>query len=127
MIEKSEVDKGKKFTHFQVEMERLARRYVMEVRVIDVRVGRGKREIWSEGSTRDAFNVIEFRTKGAATYMDTVYLTLEAADRRGFTPRSYRIWDGGKWGQWQEVMGYPRPKGEEPGAASRESEVKSDN
>lgn len=121
MNEKSEVDKGKKFTHFQVEMERLARRYFMEVQVLDVRVGRGKREIWSEGYTRDAFNIIEFRTKGAATYMDTIYLTLEAADRRGFIPRAYRILEGGKWGEWHEVMGFPKSKKEAAGSAPRES------
>jgi len=104
--------KGKKFTHFQVELERFTRRWVLEVRVLDVRVGRGKREIWSEGTVRDATNIIEFRVRGATSYMDTVRLTLEAADRRGFIPRSFRIWEGNKWGEWNEVMGYPKNKAE---------------
>lgn len=103
---------GKKFSHFQVELERLARRYILEIHVMDVRVGRGKREIWSEGYVRDAFNIVEFRVRGAKTYMDTVHLTMESADNRGFTPRSFRIWEGNKWGQWNEVMGYPKSKAE---------------
>jgi len=114
-----DIDRGKKFTHFQVEMERLGRKYTLEVRVLDVRVGRGKREIWSEGYTRDAFNIVEFRTRGAESYIDTVWLTLEAADHRGFIPRSFRLWEGGKWGEWHEVMGYPKAK---PNAVEREKQ-----
>ncbi len=103
-------DKGKKFTHFQVELERLGRRYILEMHVMDVRVGRGKREIWAEGYVRDAFNIIEFRIRGAKTYMDCIPLTLDAADRRGFIPRSFRIWLGKKWGDWNEVVDYPKTK-----------------
>lgn len=112
MAAAEKTDKGKKFTHFQVELDRLGRRYVLEVHVMDVRVGRGKREIWSEGYVRDPFNIIEFRVRGAKTYMDTVRLTLDAADNRGFIPRAFRLWEGNKWGAWNEVMGYPRERAE---------------
>ena len=113
--------KGKKFEKFEVEMERLGKRYSCEVDVKDVRSGRGKRVIVSSGVFRDPNNWIRVQTRGAATYQDTIPRTLDCIDQRGFTPRAYRIWMGAKWGGWQEVAGYPK-SGEERKAVAEAAE-----
>lgn len=106
----NEKDKGKKFDRFQVEMERLGKKYTVEVDVLDVRSGRGRREIQSSGVFKDAQNWIQVRTRGATTYKQTIPMTLDCIDRRGFIPRAYRLWTGAKWGEWTDVAGYPKPR-----------------
>lgn len=101
-------DQGKKFERFQVEMERLGKKYTVEVDVRDVRIGRGRREIHSTGTFKDAHNWITVQTRGAPTYQDTIPRTLDCIDRRGFVPRAFRIWQGAKWGAWNDVAGYPK-------------------
>ncbi len=103
-------DRGKKFERFQVEMERLGKKYTVEVDVMDVRAGRGRREIVSKGVFKDAQNWISLQTRGAPTYQETIPRTLDCIDRRGFVPRAYRIWTGAKWGDWADVAGYPKPR-----------------
>ena len=114
--------KGKKFDKFEVEMERLGKKYTCEVDVRDVRAGRGKRTIVSQGMFKDTQNWIRVRTRGADTYQDTIPRTLDCIDRRGFIPRAYRVWDGRKYGPWNDVAGYPKPrepaKADEPGGAT---------
>ena len=103
-------DKGKKLDKFQIEMERLGKKYTVEVDVQDVRMGRGRREIQTSGVFKDALNWIEVRTRGAGTYKQTIPMTLDCIDQRGFVPRAYRLWTGAKWGEWTDVAGYPKPR-----------------
>ena len=102
--------KGKKFERFEVEAERLGKKYAIIIDVRDVRAGRGRRTIVSEGTFKDATNWIRVRTRGAPTYQDTIPRTLDCIDRRGFIPRAYRLWTGTSWGDWSDVVGYPKPR-----------------
>ncbi len=113
--------KGKKFDKFEVEMERLGKKCTCEVEVRDVRAGRGKRVIVSSGMFKDAQNWIRVRTRGAPTYQETIPRTLACIDRRGFIPRAYRIWDGQKYGPWNDVAGYPKPRGPSKPAGEAEA------
>ena len=106
----STVSKGKKFDKFEVEMERLGKKYTVEVDVRDVRSGRGKRVIISSGVFKDSQNWIRVQIRGAPTYQETIPRTLDCIDRRGFIPRAYRVWQGRKYGPWNDVAGYPKPR-----------------
>ena len=106
----AEKDKGKKFDKFEVEMERLGKKYTVVCDVKDIRVGRGRRTIVSKGTFKDARNWIRVETNGADNYKDTIPRTFDCLDRRGFIPRAYRIWTGLKWGPWSDVAGYPKPR-----------------
>lgn len=103
-------DRGPKFERFEVVMERNGRRYHCEVDVKDVRVGRGKHTIVSSGTFCDANHWIKLQTRGAPTYRETIPLTLECINQRGFIPRSYRVWTGLKWGEWNDVAGFPKDR-----------------
>lgn len=103
-------DKGKKIERFEVEMDRLGVRSSVVIDVKDVRAGRGKRVIVSEGVFQDPQNYVRIRTRGAKTYQDVIPRSLACIDQRGFVPRAYRIWQGSKWGPWNHVVGFPKPE-----------------
>ena len=109
--------KGKKFEKFQVEIERLGQKNTLEVDVRDVRAGRGKRVIVTEGIYHDNNNWVRIATRGAKTYQATIPLTLDCIDTRGWLPLSYRIWTGTGWGPWNDVVGFPKtePAGQHTG------------
>lgn len=106
-------------SRFQLEATRLGRTVIFQVTVFE-KEERQRKRLFAETQCTDPLHfMLQFIVRDAADFDDLLSKFLAELEFRGFEPLRYRLREGAKWREWQQIAS---PSADRPGRASNVTE-----